>query len=782
MNKQETIIIKAELEKEDLAVNAASALKEIQSLKEAMKQMKEEGKGSSAEFVKMDAALKDLQQSYRDNVKILQQNITANKAANGSYNQLTAALKVEEALLKKMEGTLGRNADGSLELTDVYRNQHAVVAELKEQQIAFDQAINVGTSNVGNYSNSIKGMEAQLAELQDTLSTLDVGSRAFIETKEAVDKLSFSVDLAKGKIDELGNREAKNPVKEGFNDAFQSAMALTNATNLLVQLFGEESKAGAILQKSLGGVALIQNALVIIQSKGAIQDTIKTVKIKLQTAAQYGLNAATKIYIGLGVGAFIGAIAWAYNKLKGETIETADAQEELNTSYDDFLNKFDELAPQTRRQIEQAQQLSDKESEKLAAQKNGLETQKLLNEGLLKSKGFEEDIAAGGTKKLEAEEDIKNIKEKILELDSQILIIDDKIVKAKKDENEEDKKAAEDRAKKLSEAKERQRQFIEDNKKAIADYIAFVNDSMEGLTVDMVMSPERVQREKAGTEQLFQELTRIKINEDRLDEDYSERKSARRKKLSEDLIKQQGEDLIAEHKYYQQLEDIAIEFTESISGVVQSSFDEAGFNIQKFAQSFLLLMLDTLEKITLMSVTKATVESFAEPDSVATFGASGAIRAAILAALIKTAFGAVKGVVSSTGDYFEQGGEFEIGGRRHSQGGTKFYGEDGSSFEAEQGEKLFILNRNATQQLKALMAFNSLYAPGVNYNPKRFLATGGIADGGFSSRRMSQPVNDELRLLNMYNKMMENTSFEVKISKIDRELKSRTNTVTVSNL
>jgi len=36
-----------------------------------------------------------------------------------------------------------------------------------------------------------------------------------------------------------------------------------------------------------------------------------------------------------------------------------------------------------------------------------------------------------------------------------------------------------------------------------------------------------------------------------------------------------------------------------------------------------------------------------------------------------------------------------IGGRRHSSGGTKFYGEDGSQFEAERGEGLFVLKRDA---------------------------------------------------------------------------------------
>jgi hypothetical protein len=58
---------------------------------------------------------------------------------------------------------------------------------------------------------------------------------------------------------------------------------------------------------------------------------------------------------------------------------------------------------------------------------------------------------------------------------------------------------------------------------------------------------------------------------------------------------------------------------------------------------------------------------------------------------------------------FGQGGAFEIGGNYHSSGGTDFIGSDGSRFNAEKNEMLFILNRNATSQLKGLSSFNKLF-------------------------------------------------------------------------
>ncbi len=62
-----------------------------------------------------------------------------------------------------------------------------------------------------------------------------------------------------------------------------------------------------------------------------------------------------------------------------------------------------------------------------------------------------------------------------------------------------------------------------------------------------------------------------------------------------------------------------------------------------------------------------------------------------------------------------------FGGRRHSQGGTKGYFDDGTHVEVEKDEIFVILNRNASKQIKNLSDFN--YA----YGGKKF-AGGGTLD------------------------------------------------------
>lgn len=55
----------------------------------------------------------------------------------------------------------------------------------------------------------------------------------------------------------------------------------------------------------------------------------------------------------------------------------------------------------------------------------------------------------------------------------------------------------------------------------------------------------------------------------------------------------------------------------------------------------------------------------------------------------------IKQIKSQKIPQYAKGGVFDpIGGKRHSQGGTKFFGEDGSVFEAESGEGIGILSRS----------------------------------------------------------------------------------------
>ena len=67
----------------------------------------------------------------------------ATNAAAGSYEQVYQQLKAAENVLKQMEGTLKKNADGTVELTDEYIRQKQEVEKTRETLIAFNQGINI---------------------------------------------------------------------------------------------------------------------------------------------------------------------------------------------------------------------------------------------------------------------------------------------------------------------------------------------------------------------------------------------------------------------------------------------------------------------------------------------------------------------------------------------------------------------------------------------------------------------------------------------------------------
>tara|TARA_R110000803_G_scaffold149081_1_gene214501 strand:- start:784 stop:3315 length:2532 start_codon:yes stop_codon:yes gene_type:complete len=117
-------------------------------------------------------------------------------------------------------------------------------------------------------------------------------------------------------------------------------------------------------------------------------------------------------------------------------------------------------------------------------------------------------------------------------------------------------------------------------------------------------------------------------------------------------------------------------------------------------------------------------------------GITKAIAQGGLAGIVTGAIVAVKGgmaigkILSSDTPKFEKGGLQGVGGKRHSSGGTKFVGEDGTRFEAERGEIIGVMSRQASEKF---MDFNNRYTDGTSFgnslNLGKFETGGTIAVG-----------------------------------------------------
>lgn len=96
---------------------------------------------------------------------------------------------------------------------------------------------------------------------------------------------------------------------------------------------------------------------------------------------------------------------------------------------------------------------------------------------------------------------------------------------------------------------------------------------------------------------------------------------------------------------------------------------------------------------------------------------------AAVGAVVATGIGNVKKITSTKAPKAEKGALFSIGGKRHSAGGTLFTGEDGTRFEAEKGELIGVMNRNAARHF---MAFNNTFPSGGGSSAGNYFESGGI--------------------------------------------------------
>ena len=190
------------------------------------------------------------------------------------------------------------------------------------------------------------------------------------------------------------------------------------------------------------------------------------------------------------------------------------------------------------------------------------------------------------------------------------------------------------------------------------------------------------------------------------------------KKLELDQAK--NEKIIEEHKkrieIQKQLDqsqlDAAASLIEGVGNILSEGFDDNIDSAEKAQKAFIKLMLDTVEKVILAQIAASTAQSLAQPDSVATFGVTGLARATILTALIKAAFSVAKSAIGKFeyGDIIsarqlKSGGVFT--GKRHSQGGSKFFYIDpvtGQPIAAEAEVDEVIINRPASLKWPGLLS------------------------------------------------------------------------------
>ena len=184
---------------------------------------------------------------------------------------------------------------------------------------------------------------------------------------------------------------------------------------------------------------------------------------------------------------------------------------------------------------------------------------------------------------------------------------------------------------------------------------------------------------------------------------------------------------------------------------------------------------------TIINTAQAVIAQFANPTPFA-----GAVLAALAAATGAAQLAVIASQPAPSPPKFADGGEvFDVGGKPHSQGGTKYRGEDGNVIEVERGEKMFVMKATAAKQIHKLSQFNQMFG-GRSWtgSPINYAAQGGVvSDGGFSTSMVTEQIKSDIQTKNAIREAFINAPQPVvSVREITNVTKAVNKSVAVSEL
>lgn len=260
-------------------------------------------------------------------------------------------------------------------------------------------------------------------------------------------------------------------------------------------------------------------------------------------------------------------------------------------------------------------------------------------------------------------------------------------------------------------------------------------DAQRGITgvVNQLSGPD--QTAEQGIQSLIQQLDlegRAELDKRR---QLNEAK-ARLDKEALDNLREQRKDsfdqqLADEQEFLQSQFEVTNDLYSSIGEITGQFLSGQTATFEDFIKQIIITAIDATEKLIQLQLAQAFGVSLAQADSIATFGATGLARFAIISGLIKGFFAGVKSLVQS----FDQGGEIRAysGQRVGSSRRMKGPGRDSVLIHAFPGE--VMLNPEQQSRLKAVAGRGIFKAIGVP----------GFQDGGIISNT-PQIINPNVSL------------------------------------
>ena len=182
-------------------------------------------------------------------------------------------------------------------------------------------------------------------------------------------------------------------------------------------------------------------------------------------------------------------------------------------------------------------------------------------------------------------------------------------------------------------------------------------------------------------------------------------------------------------------------FFETAGGALSEFILDQNVSFKQFGKTVILNALEVAQKLINVKLAEITAQSLAQADSVATFGASGLLRASILTGLVNGAFNVAKAKIGK----FEQGGV--VNGPSHANGGVKF-AVGGQVNELEGGEA--VINKRSTSMFGPILSALNVagggkkFAQGGIINDARLSSLSGLGSGVSSITNINNSISDDV--------------------------------------
>lgn len=649
-----------------------------------------------------------------------------------------------------LQSSLGGAAKGFLGLTRaslafIATPVGAVIAALVAAFALIQNALNRSEEATGKLSRAFSGITGIFQGVLKALEPIgDFLIDVLVNNIEMAEKAFFAA--ANGIADALaffGFDEASKSVSgfvKGLEEASQASKELEDAQTNLTNAQRESRRVQLDFQRDAEKLRQIRD------------DETKSFQERIKANEELGDTLQKQLQEELALAETALQVADLRLKIEGETTEALDARAEALTEIADI---------QERITGQESEQLTNRVQLQREAADRAIEIQKSQLDLFIESQGIraktlqeEADIAQQvSDKKLEIlRAELNNRKITQEQFDAEQAKIQNELLQAQTD-------AAVNAADRELQA------FVELNQQKL-DANKFFSDELLKQEQDRINRVQQAQIENAqfrleqGTinEEEYQDaITQIQKDAQTLrDEANLQREEAEKQRQAIDLENRRiAEDITFQDDFAIRQERLELERQQEVANAEATGADISLIN-QKFALQ--QEQLDNQAKLAQISNQQAAIGEIGA--LLSTFGKeSQGIQVALTladgflatqkaytsqlipgdptsiaratAAAIKTGIFAAANVAKVSGVKFEKGGLQEIGGKRHIAGGTKFVGEDGTAFEAEQGELIGVMNRNAASHF---MAFNNAF-PNGNSTPS-FFQGGGVISQGVSAQSL----------------------------------------------